>query len=61
MYKFKIIKKPYGYVLINEDLKTHAHLGSYKGCKDLIRLINNNVKIKDKYLKKAKERLVGEK
>lgn len=58
MYKFKIIKKSYGYVIVNETLDTHAHLPTYKGCKILLKLIKNNVPIKDKYLRRSKERLL---
>lgn len=58
MYKFSIIKKPYGYVVVNKDLDTHAHMDNFKGCICLIRLIKKNVDIKDPYLRRAKERLI---
>lgn len=44
--------------MINTTLNTHAHLPNYKGCAILLHLINNDTEIKDKYLKKAKERLL---
>ncbi|WAW15276.1 hypothetical protein [Peptostreptococcus equinus] len=60
MYKYKIIKKRYGYVVVNETLNTHAHLPNYKGCRNLLHLIRKDVEIRDKYLRKAKCRLLGE-
>lgn len=60
-YKFKIIKKRYGYVVVNTTLDTHAHLPNYKGCAILLHLIHNESDIKDSYLKKAKERLIPSK
>jgi len=58
MYKFKIIKKPYGYVVINTELNTHCHLPNIKGVKSLLWLIKTNEKICDEYLLKCKERLI---
>lgn len=58
MYKMQIVKKPYGYVVINKDLDTHAHLPNYKGCVALLHLIKKNVRIRDKYLRNAKYRLI---
>lgn len=55
---YSIVKKSYGYVLINKTLNTHAHLPNYKGCVILLNLIKKNVDIKDKYLRSAKERLL---
>nr|DAY22803.1 MAG TPA: hypothetical protein [Caudoviricetes sp.] len=56
--EYRIIKKPYGYVVVNVTLNTHAHIPTYKGCKMLLHMIRKNIKIKDKYLKQAKERLL---
>lgn len=58
MYKYKIVKKKYGYVVINETLNTHAHLPNYKGCAILLHLIKTNQEIEDKYLRNAKDRLI---
>lgn len=58
MYNFSIIKKKYGYVLVNKTLNTHAHLPNYKGCAILLHLIKTNQEIEDRYLRKAKERLI---
>lgn len=54
----QIVKKSYGYVVINKDLDTHAHLPNYRGCISLINLIKKNVIIRDKYLRNAKYRLI---
>nr|DAK86826.1 MAG TPA: hypothetical protein [Caudoviricetes sp.] len=56
--EYKIIKKSYGYVVVNVTLNTHAHIPTYKGCKILLHMIRKNIKIKDKYLRRAKERLL---
>ncbi len=56
--EYKIIKKPYGYVVVNATLNTHAHIPTYKGCRILLHLIKKNIEIKDKYLRRAKERLL---
>lgn len=45
---FKIIKKNYGYVIVNTDLDIHVYFQNYKGCKVLIHLIDKNVNIKIK-------------
>lgn len=58
LMRFKIIKKHYGYVLVNETLNTHAHLPNYQGFKILLNLIKHNVDIKDKYLRNARDRLL---
>nr|DAS75250.1 MAG TPA: hypothetical protein [Caudoviricetes sp.] len=58
--EYKIIKKPYGYVVVNVTLNTHAHIPTYKGCRILLHLIKKNIEIKDKYLKRAKKRLMNE-
>lgn len=57
-YDFRVIKKRYGYVVVNKTLNTHSHLPNYKGCMILLNLIRNDVDIKDRYLRKAKERLI---
>ena len=56
--EYKIIKKSYGYVVVNVTLNTHAHIPTYKGCRILLHMIKNNIEIKDKYLRRAKERLM---
>ena len=57
-YNFSIVKKRYGYIVVNNTLDTHAHLPNYRGCVILLHLIKKNESIKDPYLRKAKERLV---
>lgn len=57
-YDFRVIKKRYGYVIVNKTLNTHSHLPNYRGCVILLNLIKNDVDIKDKYLRKAKDRLI---
>lgn len=56
--EYKIIKKSYGYVVVNVTLNTHAHIPTYKGCRILLHLIKKNIEIKDRYLRRAKERLL---
>ena len=61
-YKFKIIKKSEdSFVVVNTTLDTHAHLPTYKGCLDLIRLIRKGEYIRCAYLRNAKERLIPKK
>lgn len=58
-YNFSIIKKSSdNFIIVNNTLDTHAHLGSYKGCKILLGLIKRNESIKNPYLRTAKERLI---
>lgn len=57
---FKIVRKYYGYVVVNESLNTHAHLPNRKGCKILIGLIKRGDKIRDPYLRKAARRLLNQ-
>ena len=56
--EYRIIKKTYGYVVVNVTLNTHAHIPTDKGCRILLHLIKKNIEIKDKYLRRAKERLL---
>ena len=56
--EYRIIKKTYGYEVVNVTLNTHAHIPTYKGCRILLHLIKKNIEIKDKYLRRAKERLL---
>ena len=56
--EYRIIKKTYGYVVVNVTLNTHAHIPTYKGCRILLHLIKKNIEIKNKYLRRAKERLL---
>lgn len=56
---YQIVKKRYGYVVIDTKRNTHAHLPNYKGCKILLHLMKRDVEIKDKYLRKARDRLDG--
>lgn len=60
MYQYRIIRKSYGYVVLNVDLGTHAHIPNYEGCKILLHLIKKGKDIKTQYLRHAKERLIGE-
>lgn len=58
-YNFSIVKKSSDdFVVVNNTLNTHAHLGSFKGCKILLGLIKRNESIKNPYLRVAKERLI---
>lgn len=60
MRRFSIYKDKLGndYVVVNNRLNTHAHLGSYGGCMMLINMINKNVSIRNPYLQEAKKRLL---
>lgn len=60
-YTYKIIKKSNdNFVVVCVELDTHAHLGSFWGCKKLIQLIKSGEEIKNPYFQKACLRLTGE-
>lgn len=56
-YQYKIIRRDYGFILINLNLNSHAHLDNWYACKLCMKFIDNNVEAKKPYLKEAIRRL----
>lgn len=56
-YTYKIIRRDYGFVLINLNLNSHSHLDNWFACKLCMKFIEEDIEPKKAYLKEAVRRL----